>query len=112
MIPVRCPHSLSDKYLQRSEAIEPSVCKLIAVAPQATVATGVAATITLYALRRRTKYVCKDVLLFQLRHQPGAARNVVVKHDRGLARALSACNGDVQVGVRNFQRVSRASRTA
>ena len=96
--------------IQRPGSVELGVCELIAVTAEATVAARVAAAIALHAFRGGAKDIAEDLFVFQLRHQPGAARHAVVEHDRGLTWALAAGNRDVQVGVRNFQRVRRAEQ--
>ena len=107
---VRFVTILPSKDLEPPQAIEISVSELISVAPQAAIATRVAPAIALHARSRSTEYVGEDPFAFQLRHEPGTTRHVVVKHNRRFSRPIAACNGDVQIGVRNFQRVRRAQQ--
>ena len=70
--------------------------KLVAIAAKTAVAARIAAAIPLNSLSRVAEHLIEDALPFELRYQSGAARNVVVEHDRGLARIIaigSYCDG-------------------
>ena len=92
LITIKPEHSgglITGKDLQRPKPVQSGVRKLVAVAAQATVAARIASRNFLHALLSSKKSIGEDFFAFKPRHQPGAARHVVIKYDCGLIRSLS-----------------------